>query len=214
MESLVSFITYPVTSGILLLIFFSSIVYQVFSERINVSTLLAIISISVYYIGHFFNGGFTFMSLALLFFGVILLTLEFFVIGLILGAIGLAMIIFSMIMVTTDPTVYGIVLLIVLVITVIEVGVFIKMKKKRVPLWKRLILTDATDTESGYTSFDDRGYLVGEVGVTVTPLRPSGTVLIDDKRIDAVADGTFINANVDVKVVYVEGTRIVVRPVN
>ena len=154
------------------------------------------------------------MSLALLFFGVILLTLEFFVIGLILGAIGLAMIIFSIIMVTTDPTVYGIVLLIVLVITVIEVGVFIKMKKKRVPLWKRLILTDATDTESGYTSFDDRGYLVGEVGVTVTPLRPSGTVLIDDKRIDAVAEGTFINANVDVKVVYVEGTRIVVRPVN
>lgn len=214
METFVSLITYPVTSSILLTLFFTSLVYQIFSEKLNISSLIAFISITTYYIGHFFNGGFTFTSLALLFFGIMLLALEFFVIGLILGAIGLAMILISLVMVTTKPFLYSIVLLIIFFIVLIEVGVFIKMKKKRVPLWKRLILTDATDTESGYTSFDDRTYLIGEVGVTLTPLRPSGTVLIDDKRIDAVAEGTFINANVDVKVVYVEGTRIVVRPVN
>ena len=71
----------------------------------------------------------------------------------------------------------------------------------------------ATDSESGYTSFDDRSHLVGKVGVTTTPLRPSGTVIIDDERIDAVAEGSFIPGQVEVKVILVEGTRIVVRPI-
>src|SRR5699024_11738274 len=103
------------------------------------------------------------------------------------------------------------VLLFILILVLIEVGVFVKVKKKKVPFWKRFVLTDATDSESGYTSFDDRSHLVGKVGGTTTPLRPSGTVIIDDERIDAVAEGSCILGQVKGKGIVVGGAVSVVR---
>ena len=45
----------------------------------------------------------------------------------------------------------------------------------------------------------------------MTPLRPAGTATIQGERIDVVSEGSFINANQRVKVVKVEGMRVVVR---
>jgi membrane-bound serine protease (ClpP class) len=57
----------------------------------------------------------------------------------------------------------------------------------------------------------DFSYLAEKTGTTLTPLRPSGKALIEDKEYDVVAQGAFINKGVEVKVVEVEGARIVVR---
>jgi membrane-bound serine protease (ClpP class) len=56
--------------------------------------------------------------------------------------------------------------------------------------------------------------LLGQTGVALTPLRPAGTVVFNGKRVDVVADGLFIEKGTSVKVVAVEGLRVVVRPVN
>ncbi|MDD2497965.1 MAG: NfeD family protein, partial [Desulfitobacteriaceae bacterium] len=48
---------------------------------------------------------------------------------------------------------------------------------------------------------------------TVTPLRPAGTAEIEGDRIDVVTEGGFIPREAQVKVVKVEGTRIVVREI-
>jgi len=80
-------------------------------------------------------------------------------------------------------------------------------------IFKKLILTDSTNTESGYVSNVNRLELIGREGVTITPLRPSGTVKVDDERLDVVAEGSFIENNTKVKVVKVEGSRIVVREI-
>lgn len=55
--------------------------------------------------------------------------------------------------------------------------------------------------------------LIGKVGVTFTPLRPAGTVIIDDERLDVVSEGSFTEKDKKVKVVKVEGSRIVVREI-
>lgn len=52
--------------------------------------------------------------------------------------------------------------------------------------------------------------LVGVEGETITPLRPSGTMVVGEERIDVVADGEFIDAGVRVQVIEVEGSRVVV----
>ena len=57
-----------------------------------------------------------------------------------------------------------------------------------------MILNDSTSTEAGYRSHDDRSYLV-KTAHTTTDLRPAGIITLDDKRIDAVSDGTFILRN-------------------
>ncbi|MBY6278389.1 NfeD family protein, partial [Symbiobacterium thermophilum] len=58
---------------------------------------------------------------------------------------------------------------------------------------------------------EDRARLVGREGVSLTVLRPAGTAVFDDQRLDVVTEGEFIPAGVPVKIVRVEGTRIVVR---
>ena len=56
-------------------------------------------------------------------------------------------------------------------------------------------------------------HLVGKTAQTVTDLRPAGIIKLDDERIDAVSDGTFILRNRQVKILEVEGTRVVVREI-
>lgn len=47
----------------------------------------------------------------------------------------------------------------------------------------------------------------------MTTLRPSGTAVINGKRVDVVSEGAFIEAGQVIKVVAVEGLRVVVRAV-
>ena len=81
-------------------------------------------------------------------------------------------------------------------------------------VWRRLVLEHREDKESGYKGTPTYNDLVGKRGVTVTPLRPSGTALIEGQRYSVVSDGGFIKNDVPVEVVYVEGIRIVVREVS
>ena len=55
--------------------------------------------------------------------------------------------------------------------------------------------------------------LVGLAGVAFTQLRPSGTALIGGKRVDVVTEGALIEKGTAVRVVGVEGMRVVVREV-
>jgi membrane-bound ClpP family serine protease len=54
-------------------------------------------------------------------------------------------------------------------------------------------------------------HLVGMVGVTTTPLSPSGKVRLDDKVVDVISDGEMVAADVEVVVDKVAGNRVVVR---
>jgi membrane-bound serine protease (ClpP class) len=53
--------------------------------------------------------------------------------------------------------------------------------------------------------------LLNRTGVTLTRLRPSGVAKIDGQRVDVVSEGGLIERGVAIKVVAVEGSRIVVR---
>lgn len=58
---------------------------------------------------------------------------------------------------------------------------------------------------------DERQALVDRTGVAATDLRPSGTAKIDGRRVDVVTEGQMIDKDTPVKVVAVEGLRVVVR---
>jgi membrane-bound serine protease (ClpP class) len=49
--------------------------------------------------------------------------------------------------------------------------------------------------------------------MTLTALRPAGTIVLDDERIDVVSEGSFIGKDKRVKIVKSEGARIVVREI-
>ncbi|MBI4420050.1 MAG: nodulation protein NfeD, partial [Gemmatimonadetes bacterium] len=59
--------------------------------------------------------------------------------------------------------------------------------------WRGIFLRAATERAAGYVAAPARPELVGAVGVAATDLRPSGVALVDDARIDVVAESGFIS---------------------
>ncbi len=54
---------------------------------------------------------------------------------------------------------------------------------------------------------------VGEVGRTLSPLRPSGKMQIDEYTVDVVTEGDFVESGSEVKVIGKQGAKVIVRPV-
>lgn len=54
--------------------------------------------------------------------------------------------------------------------------------------------------------------LLDQTGVAFTDLRPAGTALISGKRVDVVTEGGFVSKNTPLRVIAIEGMRVVVRP--
>lgn len=57
----------------------------------------------------------------------------------------------------------------------------------------------------------DYDTLKGRLGKTVSPMKPSGVVEFDGRRIDAVSDGPMIDSGIDVRCVDVKAGKVIVR---
>lgn len=79
-------------------------------------------------------------------------------------------------------------------------------------IWDKLTLKNRSTKEAGYTSQKDLSKYLYQRGKTITILRPAGTIRIGKERVDAVSSGNFIDRDVLVRVVEVEGSRVVVEP--
>ena len=77
--------------------------------------------------------------------------------------------------------------------------------------WQQLTSPGVQEKKKGYTTTFGWENLVGEKGIAVTDLHPSGWVTVKDQRVFVVSEGTFIEAGKEVEIMNVDGNRIVVR---
>ena len=83
---------------------------------------------------------------------------------------------------------------------------------RRTRLVRSFILNIAANRADGFQAPpQELVKLVGKSGKSITPLRPAGAVLINDQRVDVVTLGDYIDADVEIEVILVEGNRVVVR---
>ncbi len=83
-----------------------------------------------------------------------------------------------------------------------------------VAAWRRLSLDNALDnvpTEAQTAATAETDALKGRTGKTVSPMRPSGSVDFDGKRVDAMTEGTMLDAGVWVRCVEVRRGQVIVR---
>lgn len=85
--------------------------------------------------------------------------------------------------------------------------------KKNAGMLDELILGERQQNRDGYTSVIDKSKYLGAVGVCVTDLRPAGTISVEGEPLDVVTEGNFIKAGERVKVVNVDGSRVLVRQI-
>ena len=77
--------------------------------------------------------------------------------------------------------------------------------------WEQLTAPNVQKKEDGYTNTFGWESLRGESGISDTDLHPSGWVNVADQRVFVVSEGDFIEKGTAVKVMSVDGNRIVVR---
>jgi len=83
---------------------------------------------------------------------------------------------------------------------------------RRTPVIQTFILNTSQNKEAGFQAPpSELVNLVGKSGRTLTPLRPAGAALINGHRVDIVTQGEFVAPETDIEVIFVEGSRVVVR---
>lgn len=212
-NDIANIIVHPLVSLILTCIIFLGFLYQLYSKRINFIGIIASLALLIMFLGFLMQGDVNILSVILFAVGVIFVIIELFVVGAVIGMIGMILITISIVMLGNNLLLMLGNVIVALILSIIEWVILVKLFNRKIPFLEKVILKDSTNAESGYTSHDDRSHLVVKTARTITDLRPAGIISCDDDRIDAVSDGTFILRNRQVKILEVEGTRVVVREI-
>jgi membrane-bound ClpP family serine protease len=113
---------------------------------------------------------------------------------------------------------YGVATILLSTLSAFVAIYFISKNFGSLPIFSRLILKgsgEITESDELLAAIDPGSGLaarVGQTGRTLTPLRPAGRAMIEDRPIDVVAEGGFLDAGIDVVVVEASPFRVVVAP--
>lgn len=210
-QSFIDILIHPVVIPILLTIGFLGLVVELFTPRLGLPGLLGGLAFLLYFYAHIVSGLANIGTFLLFVIGIALILLELVLPGGIIGIFGFTAVLASFFLSGESFVHIGVSLLIAFFISILACMVMIKVFDKKMKFFKKFILTDSTSTENGYVSNQNRTELIGVKGYTLTDLRPSGTVIVGDERIDVVTEGGYIPKGTPVKFIKVEGSRIVVR---
>lgn len=180
----------------------------------GIGGVISIIAFSTFFFAQVFVGESGFLAPAIFFLGIVLLAIEIFVIpgfGItgILGILGIVAGIFMSFGINNIAQATSVIFFsfIADIILIIILARFILKSKG----FKNIVALE-TDT-AGYHSSVSYDNLLGREGITDTFFRPSGNIIINDKKYDAITEGEFINKGVKIKVILVEGNKIVIKEV-
>lgn len=204
-------LAHPLIITVILCIASLSLVLSLFSASGIAPIIVHLLAIGFVYGIFYVEGSLTALAVMMLILGLFLLAFELIVPGGIVGSIGFALIIMSLMSIAPYAPYMLYSILTALIVAVVGMVIMMKFFGKKLNVFNKMVLSDATDTEKGYVSHVNRTELLGEVAITSTPLRPSGTAMYGEERLDVVTEGGFISANTEVVIIAVEGVRIVVR---
>ena len=219
-DRFVFFITSPLISATLLGLGSLGLFVEIRTPGFGVPGIAGLICLGLFFWGHrLLNISADYAALAFII-GVALLLIELFVIpgfG-IAGIAGIVLMLGSVFFVfrnayKLETAVFGLSFAIVLTFAFAIVLSYILPKTRT---WNHLILEAAMDSGMGFHSAprEDFQEYLGKTGVALTPLRPAGTVRVDDKRLDVVTAGDYIMRETPVKIINVEGSKIFVEAID
>lgn len=212
-EKFAAYVTNPLVSGVLIAVGVVGLLIAIATGSVGVAFILGLISLVLYFAGHMVLDSSGWVAILLFVAGIVLICVEAFVapgFGL-PGIAGIGALIGGICLLADSWQAAAISISVAFVLSCVIIGISMKNKKTR-KIWRKFVLHDKTDTESGYTSpnMDNISYM-GKEGVTLTPLRPAGEVEIEGNRVDVVTEGDFLAAGEPVVVTTIDGTRIVVK---
>ena len=152
------------------------------------------------------------LPIILALFGLILIYIEFFIPGGIMGLFGALLVISSIIIIlVSDINIISLALFVIITLTFLIITI-------KVALWqvkktgKRGTVFLETDQMGYFASTYDKN-LIGQTGIAGSDLKPSGYVIVNDKSYQAVSKGRYINKGQNIQVIAGEGARLIVKEI-
>jgi membrane-bound serine protease (ClpP class) len=219
-EHLVRFLTHPILSSLLITIAMIGIIVELRTPGFGIAGALGVGSLALFFWGHWLVQLAGWEELLLALAGVALLVLEIFVIpgfG-VAGALGIVAILAALVMSlvgsgATPEFWLRAAARIVFALLFALIGALVLLRfLPRTPFGRWLVLQDALSAAAGYASAPASDHhLLGRAGRAWSPLRPAGIAEIDGERVDVVSDGEHVDAGEPLRVIRVDGNRVVVR---
>jgi membrane-bound serine protease (ClpP class) len=219
-ETLVRFLTHPVISSLLMTVGLLGLLVEIRTPGFAVPGTVGLISLGLFFWGHWIVQLAGWEELLLIGIGVLLLGLEVFVIPgvTVAGITGIVALIagLGMTLVGAGATLSVVITAlgqVAISILLAMTGAFAFVRAlPNLPFGNRLVLEADMTANRGYVSppESDRRWL-GKIGTAISPLRPAGIAEFDGARLDVVSDGDFVDPGSTIAVTRVDGNRIVVR---
>ncbi|MDW8481184.1 MAG: NfeD family protein [Meiothermus sp.] len=204
------FLTDPTIAAILLAVGVLGLVLEFFTPGTFIPAIVGLTSLGLFFLGGYLAGLSSALTVILLFAGLLLVAFELFVtpgFG-IPGLVGLGLIGASIYFTFGDEALqvgsYAIIGLVL--------GLFLMFRylpKGRAA--RPFVLSSAVEEKA--PPRNELESLLGAIGVALTDLRPAGTAQFGERRVDVVTSGEFIDRGQTIRVIQVEGPRVVVRRV-
>lgn len=205
----------PFVSGLLVAVGLSFILIEIVVPGFGIFGVTGLIAFFLYFAGHLITNSSGWIALIVFGIGMLLIMLEAFVVTgfAFSGIFGMLAVLGSVMMLAPTLAEGAITVTVAVIFTILIMVVSFRFMKKNKFIHK-FILSNRTDNKSGFTSpnMDNEKYL-GREGYTLTQLHPAGAMKIDGNRVDVVSEGGYVDAGVLVRVIGLDGTRIIVREV-
>lgn len=222
-EIVVRFLTNPIITSILLSVAIFGLIAEVRTPGWGLGGTMALVALALFFGSHLVVHLAEWDELALFVVGLVLLVVEIaFIPG--FGLVGLAGIVcmVASLLLTRLPSyewwslddISAVIgqLALSMIIGIVGSAILLRALPK-LALFNRLILSSETKSEEGYVGTPERdSSLIGQEGVTLTVLRPTGTGMFNGRRLDIIAEGEFIEEHTAVRVIEASGNRVIVRP--
>ena len=221
-ENIISLFLNPFVSGILLLLIFGGLYFELQTPGVGFPIIASITALLLYLIPYYLNGVAENWEIVLLFLGIILIAVEVFVIpgfG-VFGILGLFTSIGSLILIMLNNDLFDFTFVVsgdivsaslAVLSSIFLLGILILfggIKLTDTDAFKKIALEETQDSKLGYVSNKYSDDYIGKKGKAFTVLRPSGKVIIDEKLCDATSYDGFIEKNSKIKVVGNEGSAL------
>lgn len=220
-EQVVRFLTGSVISSLLISLGMLGLFFELQSPGWGVAGFFGLACLLLFFGSHYIINLASGIEIILFLLGIVLLAVEVFVIpgfgiagisGILCIVAGLYLSLLGSWDVITVPDMTGAALRIGGALTLTIVGAIILGRfVPRTSFWNKISLADEQKSDEGYVAAKDFSSYVGKVGTAMTPLRPAGVGEFGTERLDVVTEGDFIEKNVPIKIVKIEGYRLVVR---
>ncbi len=221
-EGIVKFLNNPIISSILIMIGFFGLMAEIKTPGWGVAGTTALISLALFFGSSYILQLASIMEILLFIIGLLLLLAEIFVIpGFGVAGISGIVLIFASIFLSLlgskpfiDMEMVSIAIIQLsgaMLFALLAMFALVKYLPKS-SAFNRLVLSQSENAEEGFVSYPSEKELVGKIGIAYTTLRPGGTAVIDGKKVDVVADSEYLDQGTKIKVLRVEGIKVVVTP--